>query len=235
LTQVKHPAAAAGNIKAWETSGTLGPASVMDGDSKMKGVAVLGFALALGCGGAASFAADAEFTRLTTICSTCHGVDGNSTSSAFPKLTGQQAPYLEQQLRAFKDRKRDDPPARAYMFGISSQLTEEMVGRLASHYAALPPMSGKAGDAALVEKGGVIYEEGVPQHGVPACRICHGANAEGKDFYPRLAGQHPEYMLKQLLFFQSGVRGNALIMHAVSDGMTFSDMQAVATYLSSKQ
>lgn len=200
----------------------------------MKPAAILGAALAIGSGANAVIAADAEFTRLKTICSTCHGVDGNSTVSAFPKLTGQQAVYLEQQLRAFRDHKRDDPPARAYMLGISSQLNEETVKQLAAYYAAQPPMAGTATDPAQVQAGKAIYEEGAPNHGVPACKICHGTGGEGNGYYPRLAGQHPEYMLKQLIYFQSGVRSNAPIMHAVSDAMTFADMQAVVNYLAAK-
>jgi cytochrome c553 len=181
-----------------------------------------------------ALAADEETERLVaSVCATCHGADGNSTSPAFPKLAGQHALYLEHQLIAFKDRRRDDPPAKAYMFGVASALTPDQIRNLASYYAARPPMTGEPGSEALMEVGKAIYEEGLPQHAVPACKICHGANAEGKDFYPRLAGQFPQYLLKQLLFFQSATRTNAPIMHGVTDAMTFAQMQAVASYAAS--
>jgi cytochrome c553 len=202
----------------------------------MKAIAAAGLTLLLAGGACIGFAADTEIQRLTTyVCATCHGADGNSTSSAYPKLAGQQAMYIEQQLKAFKDRKRDDPPARAYMYGFSSQLTPDVMKKLASYYAAQAPMSGKAGDESVMEQGKALYEEGLPQNAVPACKICHGANAEGKDFYPRLAGQYPEYLLKQMLFFQSATRSNAPIMHGVTDAMTFAQMQAVAAYAASRQ
>jgi cytochrome c553 len=95
-------------------------------------------------------------------------------------------------------------------------------------------VGGKPGDAALMTAGKAIYEQGVVEQGIPACQTCHGPNAEGKEVYPRLAGQYPEYLLKQLLFFQSMARANAPVMHGVSDTMTFSQMQSVATYAASK-
>jgi len=202
----------------------------------MKAIAAAGLALLLAGGACIALAADTEMQRLTTyVCATCHGADGNSTASAYPKLAGQQALYIERQLKAFKDRQRDDPPARAYMYGFTSQLTPDMMKQLASYYAAQAPMSSKAGDESAMGLGKAIWEEGLPEHAVPACKICHGANAEGKDFYPRLAGQFPEYLLKQLLFFQSATRSNAPIMHGVTDAMTFSQMQAVASYAASRQ
>jgi cytochrome c553 len=202
----------------------------------MKAIATAGLAFVLAGGASTGFAADAELQRLTTyVCATCHGVDGNSTSSAYPKLAGQQAVYIEHQLQAFKERKRDDPPARAYMYGFSSQLTPDVMKKLAAYYAAQAPMSAKGGDDAAMQEGKAIWEEGLPQHAVPACKICHGANAEGKDFYPRLAGQYPEYLLKQMLFFQSATRSNAPIMHGVTDAMNFAQMQAVANYAASRR
>ena len=76
----------------------------------------LGLALALGV----SFgycAEDQEIKRFTTqVCATCHGPRGNSTSPAFPRLAGQQAPYIEAQLVSFRGRTRGDPAAQAYMW-----------------------------------------------------------------------------------------------------------------------
>jgi cytochrome c553 len=71
---------------------------------------------------------------------------------------------------------------------------------------------------------------------VQACATCHGKNAEGNVTFPRLAGQHAEYLVKQLVLFKDSVRqgSNALIMHNISTGITFDQMQAVATFLASK-
>src|SRR5450631_3602339 len=100
------------------------------------------------CG--ATFAADAptEAERASlkaTIqtCATCHGVNGRSVSPTFPNLAAQQAPYIEQQLKAFKDQSRADPDAQAYMWGMASQLSDATIIALAAYFAAEPAVTGK--------------------------------------------------------------------------------------------
>jgi cytochrome c553 len=170
------------------------------------------------------------------VCASCHGPRGDSISPGFPKVAGQRAEYLENQLKAFRDRTRADPMAQAYMWGMTSQLSDDTIRKLASFYSGQKPAPGKAGDPKLVQRGKAVYEGGVPSAKVQACTTCHGANAEGKTIFPRLAGQHAEYLVKQLVLFKSSMRegGNAPIMHAISTGMTFEQMEAVAAYLASK-
>ena len=52
-----------------------------------------------------------------TTCAYCHGVSGNSISPMFPNLSAQTAPYLQAQLRAFRDQSRADPDAQALHVG----------------------------------------------------------------------------------------------------------------------
>jgi len=57
-------------------------------------------------------AQDAEAAKLAgQVCASCHGPAGVSTSPAFPKIAGQRAEYLENQLKAFRDHTRADPMA----------------------------------------------------------------------------------------------------------------------------
>jgi len=182
-------------------------------------------------------AQDADASKLANqVCASCHGPRGDSVSPGFPKIAGQRAEYLENQLKAFRDRTRADPMAQAYMWGMTSQLSDDTIRRLAAFYSGQKPAPGKAGDPKLVRRGKAVYEEGIPSAKVQACTTCHGANAEGKTIFPRLAGQHAEYLVKQLVLFKSSMRegGNAPIMHAISTGMTFEQMEAVAAYLASK-
>jgi cytochrome c553 len=111
-----------------------------------------------------------------------------------------------------------------------------MIKQLSAFYGGQKPPKGKAADAKLAAAGKAIYEGGVPAAGVQACVSCHGKDAAGAGAFPRLAGQHAEYLVKQLVLFKSSQRegGNALIMHNVSTGMSFEQMQAVAAYLESK-
>jgi len=196
----------------------------------------IGLPLALALGAPIAYPAeDQQIQRLATqTCATCHGRNGDSISPAFPRLAGQQAQYIEAQLVGFRDRSRGDPAAMAYMWGMASQLDDRTIKGLAAYYAAQRPVHGTPGDKALMARGKAIYEQGLPDAGVPACAACHGAAAEGKENIPRLAGQHPAYLVKQLAYFQSMLRGNAPIMHAVTDKMTFEQMEAVGTYAASQ-
>lgn len=172
----------------------------------------------------------------TQVCASCHGPAGQSISSAFPRLAGQQADYLEAQLRAFRDRTRADPMAQAYMWGMSSRLDDATIKGLADYYAKQPPARDAKADPKLAQEGRAIFEHGIVAAGVPACNTCHGRNGEGNATFPRLAGQHADYLVKQLALFKSSLRGggNAPIMHNVSEGMTFDQMTAVGAYLAAQ-
>jgi cytochrome c553 len=166
-------------------------------------------------------------------CSTCHGANGRSVSPTFPNLAAQTAPYIETQLKAFKDQSRADPDAQAYMWGMAAQLSDGMISSLATYFSAQPAAApSKSGDPALIAKGKRLFEEGVPARQIPPCASCHGAHAEGQAIFPRLAGQHAPYLLKQLLVIQSVLR-TAPVMHGVIKDLTKDQMQSVVAYLES--
>jgi cytochrome c553 len=165
-----------------------------------------------------------------TVCGTCHGVTGNSTFPKFPRLAGQDAKYLARQLKAFRDQTRGDSDAIAYMWGMAAQLTDESIDALAAYYAAQVPGSSTGGDPALISRGREVYQHGITPQGVPACSSCHGPDAHGQGDYPRLAGQHAAYVLKQLGSFQTNMR-NVAIMHGVALNLQDPQMAAVAAYL----
>lgn len=165
-------------------------------------------------------------------CGTCHGVDGRSISPTFPNLAAQTAPYIELQLHAFKDQSRADPDAQAYMWGMASQLSDVMILGLANYFASQPAAPGIPGNPALIAQGKHIFDEGVPARQIPPCASCHGAHAEGMATFPRLAGQHAPYLLRQLLVIQSVLR-TAPVMHGVVKDLTKDQMQAVVAYLES--
>jgi len=165
-------------------------------------------------------------------CGTCHGVNGRSISPTFPNLAAQSAPYIELQLKAFKDQSRADPDAQAYMWGMASQLNDSLIGELAIYFSSQPPAPGKSGNSAQIAQGKKLFEEGVPAQQIPPCASCHGAHGEGMSTFPRLAGQHAPYLLKQLLVIQSVLR-TAPVMHGVVKNLTKDQMQAVVEYLES--
>jgi cytochrome c553 len=165
-------------------------------------------------------------------CGTCHGINGRSVSPTFPNLAAQTAPYIELQLHAFKDQTRADPDAQAYMWGMASQLNDASISGLANYFSQQSAAQGRSGNATLVAQGKQIFADGVPGRQIPACATCHGAQAQGNGPFPRLAGQHAPYLLRQLLVIQSVLR-TAPVMHGVIKDLTRPQMEAVVAYLES--
>jgi cytochrome c553 len=174
----------------------------------------------------------ATLQKTIETCSACHGLNGRSVAPTFPNLAAQTAPYIELQLHAFKDQTRADPDAQAYMWGMASQLNDASISGLAAYFSKQSAAEGRSGNATLIAKGKQIFVEGVPGRQIPACSSCHGAQAQGNGPFPRLAGQHAPYLLKQLLVIQSVLR-TAPVMHGVIKDLTRDQMQAVVAYLES--
>jgi cytochrome c553 len=198
--------------------------------------AVMGASMASGYAAHAADAATdlqkASLQKTIDTCATCHGTNGASIAPTFPNLAAQSAPYIETQLHAFKDQSRADPDAQAYMWGMASQLSDASISALAAYFAGQPAVAGKPGNPTLVAQGKKLFEEGVPARQIPPCASCHGAHAEGQSVFPRLAGQHAPYLLKQLLVIQSVLR-TAPVMHGVVKDLTKDQMQALVSYLES--
>jgi cytochrome c553 len=167
------------------------------------------------------------------VCSNCHGVDGNSISPNFPRLAAQTEPYLVAQLKGFRGHGRSDPAGFEYMWGLSRSLSDAQVEGLAAYFssqrAAPNPVRP---DAALAARGKTLFEEGKPDKSLPACKVCHGERAQGNATFPRLAGQHADYLVKQLEVFQrTDQRPEGAVMKTIAHLLDDGDIRAVAAYL----
>ena len=171
-----------------------------------------------------------EVTALQ-VCSNCHGVDGNSVSPNFPRLAGQQPAYLVAQLENFRSHHRSDPEGFEYMWGISHKLTDDQIKGLADYFAKQAARPNAAVDANRVAAGKEIFENGVPTKEVPPCKTCHGERAQGMATFPRLAWQHEDYLVKQLLVFRETEARPDTPMKQVTHLLTDQEMGAVAGYL----
>lgn len=181
----------------------------------------------------AAAAADQAAQKVTaTICASCHGPNGVSTSPLFPRLAGQQELYLAAQLRAFKGRTRGEQDAHDYMWGMATLLDETVIDALARYYAAQKPAPGTPGSAALIARGKILFEQGDPAHEMVPCASCHGNAAQGNAIFPRLAGQHAAYVVRQLQVIQRQFRDSP-IMHGVIKEIDADGMKAVAEYVQS--
>ncbi|OXJ38686.1 cytochrome c4 [Burkholderia sp. HI2714] len=165
------------------------------------------------------------------VCSNCHGATGVSVSPMFPKLAGQRKEYLVDQLNDFKHHARADPNAKRYMWGFT-HLTDAQIDQLAEYFSSQPAALGEVGDRLLVDTGKAIFVSGLPDKGVAACIGCHGQHGEGMSGFPRLAGQHADYVLKQLrIFRETDTRPRGAVMKSVCSNMTEQDMRAVAAFV----
>ena len=115
--------------------------------------------------------------------------------------------------RASVIKRRGDPDALSYMWGMASQLSDATIEALSTYYAEQAPSRAKTGDDKLMARGKQIFEEGVTAQGTPACATRHGPQARGQNF-PRLAGEHADYLVKQALVIQRGLRASP-VMHEV--------------------
>jgi cytochrome c553 len=167
------------------------------------------------------------------LCSACHGPGGDSVSPTFPKLAGQQKLYIAAQLRALKGKTRGDPEAHDYMWGIAGTIDDSLIEPLAEYYAAQPPAPGRPGDPKLVAAGKQLFENGDSARNIQACASCHAANAQGQAIFPRLAGQHAAYIVRQLQVIQNNLR-QAPVMHGIVTELKPDEMKALAEYLQSK-
>lgn len=170
---------------------------------------------------------------VTSTCSVCHGDDGISANATFPNLAGQTKTYLDNQLHNFRDRSRADHYAKAYMWSVAGPLSDHMIDQVAEYFSSLKAPKGSSGeDPARVAAGKNIFEQGITAQNVPACAACHGAKAAGDGMFPRLAGQHRDYLVAQLQAFRSNARDNAT-MHLVAQHLTDKQIREVTAYLAS--
>lgn len=179
-----------------------------------------------------SEADEAAATLAEQVCNGCHGPAGHSSNSAIPKLAAQRPLYLVAKMRQFRDRSLAKPQGHLDILGMSL-LDDPGANALARYYARQSPPAGKAGDPAVIAEGGKVFAQGIAEQNIPACSVCHGPRAAGRWIFPRLAGQHAEYVQRQMEQIQQNVR-DATVMHGILKTMTPDQMHSVAVYLQSK-
>lgn len=169
-----------------------------------------------------------DASRGITACVACHDAAGNSTITLNPKLAGQHDAYLQKQLHDFKGPTRNN----AVMTSISKALSDEDIRNLSAYLAEQKPAPGAAKNKDTVEWGKKIFRGGIPEKNVPACAGCHSPNGVGIPAqYPRLAGQHQDYGVAQLVNFRTGARNNSAQMTAIGKRMSDDEMKAVSDYI----
>ncbi|MEQ1439266.1 c-type cytochrome [Fontimonas sp. SYSU GA230001] len=172
-----------------------------------------------------------------TACVACHGPGGNSANPEWPKLAGQGARYLYDQLNWFKNGQRVNPLMNAQAAALSDQDMRD----LAAYFAAQPFVPGVASEAAIpvAQK---LYRSGDAARGLPACAACHGPSGAGvvPSGYPRIGGQHAKYVGNVLRVFRTESAkplpdGNLKTMAAVAAKLSDAEIDALASYVNGLQ
>lgn len=152
-------------------------------------------------------------------CAACHGANGEGGKGGeYPRLAGQPPGYLVSQLELFQGRKRANLPMFPYteprelsaadMKDVAAFLTRLDLPAKAPQFKD----SDRALDRLLaMEKVLVVpHVEGDVEHGRAVfkkrCASCHGRQGRGKKRFPRLLGQYPNYLQRQVDAFLRGDR-----------------------------
>ncbi len=171
----------------------------------------------------------------STICAACHGPDGNSPTSANPKIAGQHAQYLYKQMMDFKpgpDGKVER--TNAIMNGMIAAFSPEQMKDFAAYFSSKKQTLEAAKNRDTLTLGQRIYRGGDTKKGLPACAGCHGPTGSGIPAqYPRIGGQFAEYTEAQLRAFRTGERANDAnrMMRMIAERMTDAEIRAVSDYI----
>ncbi|MFL0800946.1 MAG: cytochrome c4 [Agarilytica sp.] len=184
-------------------------------------------------------------------CVACHGENGNSATPMFPKLAGLGEKYLLKQLLDIQngDGKNPKAPSRniSEMAGLLDSKSDQELLDLASYYAAQSLQLSGAKEIQVqvnsgakidgIELGTQVYRAGNLETGVPACTGCHSPRGLGNApaGFPRIGGQHADYIEKQLRAFRAGDRTNdadGAVMREVAAKMTDAEIIAVSNFIS---
>jgi len=168
------------------------------------------------------------------VCAACHGIEGISSAATptWPNLAGQNAPYIVQQLQAFKNGLRMEP----LMIGQVALLSDQDMADLAVYFESLAGAAQPVADVSLIDRGEGLYRGGDKEDKSSACIACHGPTGSGNPAakYPALKGQHSVYTAKQLNDYASGARtsdGNTQIMRDIAATLDSDDIAALSAYV----
>jgi cytochrome c553 len=165
-------------------------------------------------------------------CTWCHGASAQGYAPA-PRLAGQRSQYIENQLRSFGHRKRDNPFSKMYMWYAAANLTPQAARDLAVYFSSLNPEAANDGNRELISLGRRIYQEGMPDSNIVACVACHGPSAQGVREIPRLGGLSFSYLQNRLGQWGEGYDAGARYpMPHVASKLSRHQIEALASYLS---
>ncbi|WP_420475723.1 c-type cytochrome [Noviherbaspirillum sp. ST9] len=198
--------------------------------------AVILFALAASLPAAA---ADADIAKRVAPCMTCHGKEGRATNDGYyPRIAGKPAGYLFNQLRNFRDGRREQYPLMTYLVQhLSDDYLKEMAEYFASQDLPYPPPQPATASPAVLERGKALAVDGDASRNIPACMACHGKALTGvAPAFPGLLGLPRDYLLGQFGAWREGARRATApdCMGEVTNRLSLEDINAVSSWLAAQ-
>ncbi len=182
------------------------------------------------------------------VCAACHGVDGVSVVPSQPNLGGQNVKYLYKQLVNFKSAYR----VNGIMQSQVANLSQQDLANVAGYYSEQAVWGVGFANPATAQEATKLFLGGDKSRGVIGCAGCHGPDAAGNTWaaFPRLGGQHAEYISTQLKLFRAAGReddvtgkdqmryndaakeGEKGMMQMVSSRLSDRDIRILSEYIS---
>jgi cytochrome c553 len=160
------------------------------------------------------------------VCASCHLPNGAGlVDGTMPQLAGQRRTVLIKQMTDIRSGLRDNPSMYPYVARLDGP---QALSDVAGYIETLPiDDDNGVGPGTDLERGEQIYGR--------QCSRCHGLDGEGMEaaFYPRIAGQHYRYLVRQMIDIAGGRRGNANPdMTRVVESLSAKEIASVADYVS---
>ncbi|GHA20162.1 c-type cytochrome [Oceanisphaera arctica] len=182
--------------------------------------------------------AAAEMPPQAAVCVSCHQASGLGMPNLAPSIAGMPASYLAAQLQHFKSGERNNAimqPMAMMLDDAGIKATSEWFASLPVELPDNPAFRGQKSPQQMTDGEKLAYL-GDWQRDLPSCVACHGPEGVGVgESFPRLAGQHADYIESQLKAWQAGTRSGDThgLMASVANKLTAEEITAVASYFAS--
>src|SRR5260364_239956 len=174
-------------------------------------------------------------------CAICHGQQGEGThNDYFPRLAGKPAGYLAEQIRNFREGRRNYPPMNdwSHIYPMIIWMKSLFIIQNCVRRAPFAPFESSVSASATpsrLARGRMLAQKGDAEKGIPACIACHHQTLAGmQPSIPGLLGLSADYIRAQLGAWRSGARRAASpdCMQAISARLSDEDISATAYWLS---
>lgn len=170
--------------------------------------------------------------KKAAMCIGCHGIPNYRASfpeiHQVPMISGQGAKYIAAALQAYRKGERKHPTMR----GIAGSLSDQDIADLSAYYASHQPAAAAGAAPQPGEAVAELLKKG-------NCASCHGENLNKPidGSYPKLAGQHADYLFVALKAYKTENsatvgRGNA-IMGGMAKPFSNAELKVLAGYIAS--